>query len=201
MAEEYVDGRANESMLEEAKNSAYGVHANTSAPGSGFANAVKGMSKRNWEAAKGATQAAMPFGTPDKAVWCCQIASDQTALAASASRQEETPSALAGEGNVAYEIERGAQAELLRCIFGSNPFPSLSPLDPVWVTPDVSALAHSAYVNVSTPEGLVDKVQLAVLADALEEAGCTDSDILSHCRQPRPHVRGCWVVDLILATQ
>ena len=39
---------------------------------------------------------------------------------------------------------------------------------------------------------------LAVLADALEEAGCTNSDILDHCRKPGEHVRGCWVVDLVL---
>ncbi len=37
-----------------------------------------------------------------------------------------------------------------------------------------------------------------ILADALEEAGCTDAAILDHCRGPGPHVRGCWVVDLIL---
>jgi hypothetical protein len=40
--------------------------------------------------------------------------------------------------------------------------------------------------------------RLAVLADALEDAGCTDAEILSHCRSPGPHVRGCWVVDEIL---
>ncbi len=40
--------------------------------------------------------------------------------------------------------------------------------------------------------------QMPILADALEEAGCTDTDILNHCRQPGEHVRGCWVVDLIL---
>ena len=39
---------------------------------------------------------------------------------------------------------------------------------------------------------------LPMLADALEEAGCTNTDILSHCRGPGPHVRGCWAVDLLL---
>lgn len=48
------------------------------------------------------------------------------------------------------------------------------------------------------PSGHFDAGRLAILADALEEAGCTDADILSHCRSPGPHVRGCWVVDLIL---
>jgi FHA domain len=40
--------------------------------------------------------------------------------------------------------------------------------------------------------------RLPLLADALEDAGCTDLDILNHCRQAGEHVRGCWVVDLLL---
>ena len=40
--------------------------------------------------------------------------------------------------------------------------------------------------------------RLSILADALEEAGCTDDDILNHCRQSSEHARGCWVVDWIL---
>ena len=40
--------------------------------------------------------------------------------------------------------------------------------------------------------------RLPLLADALEDAGCTGADILSHCRGPGVHVRGCWVVDLLL---
>src|SRR5262249_25241945 len=40
--------------------------------------------------------------------------------------------------------------------------------------------------------------RLPVLADALEDAGCDNADILSHCRSDGPHVRGCWVVDLLL---
>jgi hypothetical protein len=39
---------------------------------------------------------------------------------------------------------------------------------------------------------------LPVLADALEDAGCTDADILGHCRAGGPHLRGCWVLDLLL---
>jgi predicted component of type VI protein secretion system len=43
-----------------------------------------------------------------------------------------------------------------------------------------------------------DYRDLPVLADALDEAGCTDPDLLDHLREPGPHVRGCWVVDLVL---
>jgi hypothetical protein len=46
-----------------------------------------------------------------------------------------------------------------------------------------------------------DFAGMPILADALEEAGCGDPDILSHCRGGGPHVRGCWVVDLVLGKQ
>ena len=46
-----------------------------------------------------------------------------------------------------------------------------------------------------------DFSSLPILADALEDAGCTDRAILDHCRQPGEHVRGCWVVDLVLGKQ
>jgi hypothetical protein len=50
-------------------------------------------------------------------------------------------------------------------------------------------------------DGTLDPVRLAILADALEEAGCDNADILTHCRQSGPHVRGCWVVDLLLGRE
>ena len=43
--------------------------------------------------------------------------------------------------------------------------------------------------------------RLPILADALEDAGCDNADILAHCRGPGPHVRGCWVVDLLLGKE
>jgi hypothetical protein len=46
-----------------------------------------------------------------------------------------------------------------------------------------------------------DFTGLPILADALEKAGCDDTDILGHCRGPGPHVRGCWVVDLLLGKE
>src|SRR5262245_4523174 len=42
---------------------------------------------------------------------------------------------------------------------------------------------------------------MPVLADALEEAGCDDAEFLSHCREPGEHVRGCWVIDLLLGKE
>ncbi len=81
------------------------------------------------------------------------------------------------------------QANLLRDIFG-NPFHPVA-LDPAWRTEAVVALARAVYDDRAFD-------RLPVLADALEDAGCADADVLAHCRGDGPHVRGCWVVDLIL---
>jgi hypothetical protein len=93
---------------------------------------------------------------------------------------------------VAGDIQHDAQAALLRCIFG-NPFRSIA-LDPAWMTGTVSALAQAIHNDRAFD-------RLPILADALEDAGCTNADILSHCRQPGEHCRGCWIVDLLLAKE
>jgi hypothetical protein len=82
-----------------------------------------------------------------------------------------------------------ASAFLLRDIFG-NPFRSLR-IDRHWLAPPVTGLAQAIYEERRFCD-------LPVLADALEEAGCTNADLLNHCRQPGLHTRGCWPVDLIL---
>jgi hypothetical protein len=71
-----------------------------------------------------------------------------------------------------------------------NPFRPVS-LDPRWRTSAVLDLARSMYESR-------DFAAMPILADALEEAGCDDADVLAHCRGDGPHVRGCWVVDLVL---
>jgi hypothetical protein len=92
--------------------------------------------------------------------------------------------------------ELAAQVQLLRCVVG-NPFRP-SPLDPASLTPTVTALAQAAYAERELPSGHLDAVRLVVLADALEEGGCTDTDLLGHLRDRGPHVRGCWAVDCCL---
>ncbi len=90
--------------------------------------------------------------------------------------------------------------ELLRCVFG-NPFRAMPPLDPAWLAWHdglVRRLAESSYGDRELPSGHLDPDLLAVLADALEEAGCTRDDLLAHLRGPGPHVRGCWALDLLL---
>jgi hypothetical protein len=93
------------------------------------------------------------------------------------------------DGNDAYyKAERKEQADILRDIIG-NPFRSLK-LDPRWLSRPIKELAQQIYEELAFD-------RLPILADALEDAGCTDADILAHCRGPRPHVRGCWVIDLM----
>jgi hypothetical protein len=96
----------------------------------------------------------------------------------------------------AYLSERALQCGLLRDLLG-NPFRPVT-LDPALRTPAVLSLAQAAYSHRTLPAGTLDPERLAVLADALEESGCTDADILTHLRGPGPHVRGCFAVDLIL---
>jgi hypothetical protein len=102
---------------------------------------------------------------------------------------------VAGESLTAAEAggifgEGAVQAALVRCIFG-NPFRPVT-FDPAWRTSDVLALAQGIY-----DERAFDR--MPILADALQDAGCTNDDILTHCRDTNtPHARGCWVVDLVL---
>jgi hypothetical protein len=92
-----------------------------------------------------------------------------------------------------------AQADLLRCIIG-NPFRPVT-LSPGWRTPQVVALAQAAYDQRELPAGTLDLARLAVLADALEDAGCSDELLLGHLRGGGVHVRGCFAVDAVLGRQ
>ena len=87
---------------------------------------------------------------------------------------------------------RIAQVALLHDIFGNPYRPVRIPAAWLqWYEGTIPKLAKTIY-----DERAFDR--LPILADALEEAGCTDADILNHCRQPGEHVRGCWVIDLLL---
>jgi hypothetical protein len=79
--------------------------------------------------------------------------------------------------------------QLLHDIFG-NPFRPVA-FDPAWRTDTAVALARQMYESR-------DFGAMPILADALQDAGCDSADVLDHCRGLGPHVRGCWVVDLVL---
>jgi hypothetical protein len=94
--------------------------------------------------------------------------------------------------------ERAAQTDLLRDLFNLFRSVSLDPAVLTWNDATVVRLAQAVYEERQMPAGALDNTQLAVLADVLEEAGCTDANILSHCRSGGNHSRGCWVIDLLL---
>jgi hypothetical protein len=99
--------------------------------------------------------------------------------------------------------EQSAQTELIRDIAG-NPFRRAPTVDAAWLTWHggvLRELAQAAYENRLLPEGTLDPARLSLLADALEDAGCTDGELLGHLRGPGPHVRGCWAVDLVLGKE
>jgi hypothetical protein len=91
-----------------------------------------------------------------------------------------------------FLAERAAQADLVRDIFG----------------PTLRRRSVARSLKLGTPGRLARVIyeerrfdHLPVLADALEDAGCTDVDLLAHLRSPGPHVRGCWAVDLLLGKE
>lgn len=114
------------------------------------------------------------------------------------------------------EGETPALCELIRDIFG-NPFRPVT-LDPRWLSSTVLDLAQSIYdefphiapgmPGVTSEFAASDDSQrhprqtggymkMHILADALMDAGCDCEEIINHCRGPGPHVRGCWVIDLL----
>jgi hypothetical protein len=112
-------------------------------------------------------------------------AANHVLAAASASR------GVAAEVNDAHP-NRVGQFALLHDIAWS-PFRVII-MQPDWQTSTVIALARQMYASR-------DFSAMPILADALQDAGCENADILGHCRGPGPHVRGCWVVDLILGKE
>jgi hypothetical protein len=121
-------------------------------------------------------------------IWCC---ADKASVAAD--------SWIRGVYRSRPLVPRSLLAGLLHCIFG-NPFRpvSLGPACLTWNEGTVGRLAQAAYDHRSLPAGSLDRVRLAILADALEEAGCNDRHLLGHLREPGSHVRGCFGVDAAL---
>jgi hypothetical protein len=121
---------------------------------------------------------------------------DATAEAAARAAATAAHGAGGREQAAAYVAAAAAgakgQADAIRDLFG-NPFRPAA-FDPIWLARNggvVRRMAEAIYAERRFGD-------LPVLADALEEAGCADAAALNHCRQPGEHVRGCWVLDLLL---
>jgi hypothetical protein len=118
-------------------------------------------------------------------------------ICAASTSREAVGRAIEAAQYVAYALRElprvsPGNATLVREVFG-NPFRPV-PFNQAWRTTDLTRLANGIYA-----EKAFDR--MPILADALQDAGCDNADILDHCRGPGPHVRGCWVVDLVLGRE
>jgi hypothetical protein len=141
-----------------------------------------------WAARAAARQTGiLNIGDAAMAVWC--ITASQLGLTVSAADAVRHAESAAGGA------ARAAQLALARCIFG-NPFrPVAVAMDWLpWKDGLIPHLARALYEERRFED-------LPVLADALEEAGCTSEELLSHLRGRGPHGLGCWVVDLLLTME
>jgi hypothetical protein len=124
--------------------------------------------------------AAIEHPVPEDVLAACWRATD--------SQTARTPG---GEGSRHTEEARW-QTMVFREVFG-NPFRSI-PFSSDWRTETALGLARQVYASR-------DFSTMPILADALQDAGCDNAAILDHCRGPGPHVRGCWVVDLVIGKE
>jgi hypothetical protein len=129
-----------------------------------------------------AVEALLIWGSRTRTRWAAERSQNQVLYSAG-------HALAAGSG---LEAEQAAQCWLLREVLG-NPF------RPVSLTPEVRAWGEQTVVRVALAiHQERDFERMPILADALEEAGCAEERIISHCRSGREHVRGCWALELCL---
>jgi hypothetical protein len=125
-------------------------------------------------------------GAGGQAAWYA-AATNPAIAARNAARSAQSPPA-------SPSIELLVQAALLRDIFGPLPFRTIV-LDSGAIQPAVR-MAQAIYEERDI-DGTLDNARLEELAETLAEAGCTNPDLLAHCRGAGRHVRGCWAIDLL----
>jgi hypothetical protein len=195
VAEQFADGMADEDALRAAGAAASDA---LQAAGAAFSPAdprvgiLAAVEYSAWDAARAAPTTAVQCAQPIRGVffgqdisWSCAEAAAWEAIASDATAWD-----------AAANAESAAQAALLRDLFGVLPFRPVS-VNPDWLTWNGGTVAKLAQV-IYEERRFQD---LPILADALEEAGCTNADLLDHCRRPGEHVRGCWAVDLLLGKE
>jgi hypothetical protein len=179
-AERYADGRAGEAELDRARAAAEGE---ADPDRWMWGDRGCGVAIAAVEATRVPFRAVWPDGrVHERTTWDLMGSAVDTAVQAAATPVRTDPAALDGRG----------ACRLVRCCFG-NPFRPAA-FDPRWRTLDAVSLARGIYDDRAFD-------QLPLLADALMDGGCADDAILAHCRDEGPHVRGCWVVDLVLGQE
>jgi hypothetical protein len=153
-AEEYADGRATATQIDECRGQFYGY--------------------------------ALDNATPEQREW---LRRPLFALLRAATYSDRMLDGLGGNSTwKGFASYHSLLPPVIRDIFG-NPFRPVA-VDPCWLTSTVVTLADTIYADRAFD-------RLPILADALQDAGCEDGQVLGHCRGPGSHVRGCWVVDLV----
>jgi hypothetical protein len=139
--------------------------------------------------------AAAQTGSHGAAAWAACEAANPSALRAALAAAEQAQELIRRPNPRAAEEEARTQAGFLRDIFG-DPFRGVRAehfrrlaRDPV-----VQEIAEGVYAGAPHED-------MKALAGELERLGCPSPAVLEHCRSAEPHVRGCWVIDLILGKE
>jgi hypothetical protein len=194
--EQFAEGQATERKRAKAKSKAQAVWDRLAVT---FANDGPG----SLEAFAAAAVLALTASTEEEATWLRygQFIAQQVAAGVLIAEWRTLDEMEAEKARLRREDKPGlALCDLLRDLFG-NPFRATSAVAPcvlTWNNGCVGNLATAVYEAMSLPCGTLAPDRLAVLADALEEAGCIDDTLLDHLRSPGSHVRGCYAVDLCL---
>jgi hypothetical protein len=179
------------------------AHATRDALTQGEMRAVRAASEltRRWPKARGRARLAVDVARRAARAVLAAANDPRAVRLAPAGQEVRVARATWQAAEAAGRREQQAQAALLRDIFGPLPFRPPPPLPPAvlaWNDDTVRRLAQAIYDERQLPAGTLDTARLGVLANALLDAGCEDDEVVRHLREPGPHVRGCWVVDVIL---
>jgi hypothetical protein len=196
LAERYADGRVGEAALRKATHRAEVATREALASHGALLTRARNSISTDERAARASSQAAAHAAQAVSA--CLSGAWNETAEHAALAVACVVPRSAYGSQGWATAFlasarqERRVQKALLDDLFGD-------PFRPV--TLDLSCLAGGGEMVRKVARAIYEERtfdHLPVLADALEEAGCTQGDILSHLCGPGFHARGCWGLDLAL---
>jgi hypothetical protein len=190
-AERFADRTATRKELREAQGDAFAAANDRATPytfrGAGLPNSFTVLS-----AAAGAAWAAWKFRSGAEPRIRAAVAISLEGVTDEGPADQQLTKAR-------YAEEFAVQTALVRELF-CNPFRPSPAIDAAWLAwqgGTVTQLAEAAYHERHLPEGALHPTRLALLADVLEDAGCTDAELLGHLRGQGMHVRGCWALDLI----
>jgi hypothetical protein len=199
VAEHYAEGLVSAVQLRSAQNAVY------FAPCAAATRASQGTKLQDGDAEAAQRYAALAVGAASSPLdpWGMRSRQGSPSGRLSFDLLDDLIAArVVGNYRTSEQEEYLAVATILRDLIG-NPFRSYAvPRDWLtWKGGIIVNLAQEISEDRSLPDGALDNARLSILADALEEAGCTDLDILGHLRGSALHVRGCFPVDLILDRQ